>query len=162
VILSGSLPRGVPVPGYAQIIRMANQWRIPVLLDCDGPALAAAVAAKPFLVKPNEHELEQWAKVAGQSASLQTNSNLMSKITGSWVLVTRGAKPALLVNAHADQELTAKPPLVQPRNTVGAGDAMLAAVAQQVIREALPEEWLRAGLAAGSKATQLQAGRLPA
>jgi len=162
VILSGSLPRGVPVPGYAQIIRMANERRIPALLDCDGPALAAAVAAKPFLVKPNEHELEQWAKVAGQGASLGTNANLMSKITGGWVLVTRGAKPALLVNAHANQELTEKPPRVKPRNTVGAGDAMLAAVAQQVARGTAPEEWLEAGLAAGSKATQIEAGRLPA
>ena len=161
LILSGSLPRGVPVNAYAQLLRHARAVKIPVLLDCDGPALAAAIAAKPFLVKPNDHELAQWAAAARRSPSLRPGAFAMSKITRGWVLVSRGAKPAMLVNATHAIELTATPPKLKPRNTVGAGDALLAAVAQQIIHSASPEAWLRAGLATGSAATQLEAGRLP-
>jgi 1-phosphofructokinase family hexose kinase len=161
LILSGSLPRGVPVNAYAQIIRLARAAKIPELLDCDGPALAAAVLAKPFLVKPNDHELAQWATTTGRSAGLRPGALAMSKLTGGWVLVSRGAKPALLVNARQSIELTATPPKIKPRNTVGAGDSLLAAVAQQIIHNAPPEAWLCAGLATGSMATQLPAGELP-
>ena len=161
LILSGSLPRGVPVNAYAQLIRLARAAKVSALLDCDGPALAAAIRAKPFLVKPNEHELAQWAAATRRSAGLRPGAFAMSKLTGGWVLVSRGAKPALLVNATKNETLTAKPPRVKPRNTVGAGDSLLATVAQQLIQNAPPKAWLRAGLATGSAATQLEAGGLP-
>ena len=161
LVLSGSLPCGVPVNAYAQIIRLARAGNVPVLLDCDGPALAAAVRARPFLVKPNAHELACWLSATRRSVGLRPGAGAMSRTTGGWVLVSRGAKPALLVNAGLNQSLSALPPRVKPRNTVGAGDALLAAVVQQVVRNALPEAWLRAGLATGSAATQLAAGDLP-
>ena len=161
LILSGSLPRGVPTNAYAQIIRLAGAAKVPTLLDCDGPALAAAAAARPFLVKPNDHELAQWADSVGGSAGFRRDALALSRITGGWVLVSRGAKAARLVNATLGIGLTATPPKVKPRNTVGAGDSLLAAVAQQMIRGAAPEGWLRAGLAIGSTATQLRAGELP-
>jgi fructose-1-phosphate kinase PfkB-like protein len=166
LILSGSLPRGVPANAYAQLIRLARAAKVPVLLDCDGPALAAAVSAKPFLVKPNDHELAGWARSAGLptglgEASLRRAACALARATHGWVLVSRGAKPALLVNVTQSIELTATPPKIKPRNTVGAGDSLLAAVAQQIIHSAPPEAWLRAGLATGSKATQLPAGELP-
>jgi hypothetical protein len=53
LILSGSLPRGVPVTAYNQFIRLAHRYGVKTLLDCDGPVLAAAIKARPFLVKPN-------------------------------------------------------------------------------------------------------------
>jgi len=161
LILSGSLPRGVPVNIYAQIMRLARSHKVPVLLDCDGPVLAASVSAKPFLVKPNEHELAGWAAAKGQERGFRTAALAMSRITGGWVLVSRGGKSALLVHAAQGIELTAAPPKIKPQNTVGAGDSLLAAVAHQLIKGATPENWLRAGLEIGSKATQLQAGELP-
>jgi len=161
LILSGSLPRGVPVNAYAQVARLARAYNVPVLLDCDGPALAAAVPARPFFVKPNEHELAGWAVATGRSAALRPAALAMSRITGGWVLVSRGARTALLVHAAHCVELTATPPKVKPRNTVGAGDALLAAMAHQLVQGAAPETWLAAGLAAGSQATQLPAGQLP-
>lgn len=163
LVLSGSLPRGLPVNAYAQIILLARTAKVPVLLDCDGPALAGAIRAKPFLVKPNEHELAEWSRNAGLDSvgDIKQSARQLSRKTRSWVFVSRGAKPALLVNAVENVELTAAPPKFRPRNTVGAGDALLAAVAHQVIRHASPADWLRAGLATGSAATQLAAGCLP-
>jgi len=74
---------------------------------------------------------------------------------------SRGAKPALLINSVKGIELTGTPPKVRPRNTVGAGDSLLAAVGHQLIQGAAPEAWLRAGLAVSSTAIQLQAGQMP-
>jgi 1-phosphofructokinase family hexose kinase len=166
LILSGSLPRGVPATAYAQLIRLARAAHVPVLLDCDGPALRSAVPAGPSLVKPNEHELREWAASAGlrttaSEPSLLRAARKLSQATGGWVLVSRGAKPALLVNVAAGQTFIAAPPKVRPRHTIGAGDALLAAVAQQVLSGAAPETWLLAGLTTGSAATQCEAGQLP-
>ncbi|BCJ47691.1 hypothetical protein GCM10010168_20500 [Actinoplanes ianthinogenes] len=57
VALCGSLPRGVPIDGYAQLIRAATKAGVPVLLDTSGPALAHGLAAGPTVTKPNAAEL---------------------------------------------------------------------------------------------------------
>jgi 1-phosphofructokinase family hexose kinase len=161
LILSGSLPRGVPVPAYAQLTRLAHLHGLRTVLDCDGPAFAAAVTARPFLVKPNEHELASWwGEPLTSEAEILRAARTLSRQTCGWVLVSRGAKRALLVNQAGGFHFTAMPPCGRPRNTVGAGDALLAAVVGQIQTGAPPETWLRAGLAAGSAATQCAAGDL--
>ncbi len=163
LILSGSLPRGVAVKAYAQLVRLAHRFSVRTLLDCDGPAFAAAVKAHPFLVKPNEHELAQWWKRPLRSeAGILRAAAALSRQTRGWVLVSRGAKRSLLVNHAAGFRCFAAPPRVKPRNTVGAGDAMLAAVARQIQLERPSLRWLDVGLQVGSSATTCSAGRLPA
>ena len=166
LVLSGSLPRGLPANTYARLTRLARSQGVPVLLDCDGQPLAAAVRAHPFLVKPNEHELLEWARHAGlrfgpDAAGVRSAACALSRVTRGWVLVSRGPKPGLLVNEARAVMLQARPPQVKPRTTVGAGDALLAAVTHQILRGAPPGDWLKAGLEAGAAATQLPAGQLP-
>ena len=156
LVLAGSLPRGVPVDAYAQLIRLAHEHGARTLLDCDGPAFAEAVKEKPFLVKPNEHELAQWKDTALSTESdVLRAARALSEATRGWVLVSRGAKRGLLVNVREDFQKFIRPPAVKPVNTVGAGDALLAAVTRQVQLGESPENWLAAGLRTGSAATQL-------
>ena len=162
LILSGSLPRGVPVTAYARLIRFAHRFGVKTLLDCDGSAFATTVKARPFLVKPNEHELAQWwDKPLRSEAELGRAARGLSEQTRGWVLVSRGAKRSLLVNGAIGFQFAAAPPRVEPRNTVGAGDALLAAVAWQIELVAPPQTWLRSGLAVGTLATQIEPGCLP-
>ncbi len=162
LVLSGSLPRGVPVTAYSQIIRLAREYGVRTVLDCDGPPFAAGIKARPFLVKPNEHELALWAgqKFRSEHELVQAAKELSGETRG-WVFVSRGANGGLLVNVAGNFEKHAKPPRVKVRNTVGAGDALLAAVAHQILSSARPEEWLRCGLATGSAAAALPPGHLP-
>lgn len=162
LVLSGSLPRGVPVDAYAQLIRLAEKAHVRTLLDCDGPALVAAVKSRPFLEKPNEHELSQWwGKALRSEQGTVHAARALSTQTGGWVLVSRGGQRSLLVNAAEDVVQFAAPRRVKPRNTVGAGDALLAAVALAIQMGLPPREWLRRGLEVGTAATQLQPGELP-
>ncbi len=161
LILSGSLPRGVPVTAYAQLIRLARRLGVRTLLDCDGAAFAAGVRARPFLVKPNEHELAQWRRKPLLSEEGYWRAALeLSKATGGWVLLSRGARASWLVNARTGERYQATPPRVRAVNTVGAGDAMLAAAALQIERGAPPEEWLRRGVTVGTAMTQSPPGRI--
>lgn len=162
LVLSGSLPRGLPDNVYAVLIRLAHRFGVRTLLDCDGVPFKAAVSARPFLVKPNEHELALWwGKSLRQEAEIVRAAKALSLETQGWVLVSRGGNRSLLVNVDEGFLQFATPRKVKPRNTVGAGDSLLAAVARQIQLGRPPAEWLRKGLAIGTQATQLPAGKLP-
>ncbi len=162
IIISGSMPRGAEPTLYARIVKRACQSGVRVLLDCDGPAFAAAVKERPFLVKPNQHELEQWCERSLRTdKALKTAAMELSRQTGGWVLVSRGPKPACLVHNDLDTFIQAPPPPLKIQTTVGAGDALLAGVASRLEQDAPPETWLKWGVTAGVAATQCQAGELP-
>ncbi len=61
VVLSGSLPPGLPPGTYAELTAMAAAAGVPVLLDAHGEALRLGAAAGPDIVKPNLAELEAFA-----------------------------------------------------------------------------------------------------
>ncbi len=164
MVLSGSLPPGAPADAYAQLNRLARRLGARALLDCDGPAFAAAVKEQPFLVKPNVHELSQWRgkPLRGERIVLRAAREL-SEATAHWALVSLGADGALLVNVRENFAARARVKgfTARPLTTVGAGDALLAAVAAQVARGTAPEEWLRHGVATGTAATQFDGGCFP-
>lgn len=163
LVLSGSLPRDVPVDAYAQLIRLAHAAGVRTVLDCDGPRLSVAAPARPFLVKPNRHELEQWCGRALSSMSAVTKAaRELSSVTGGWVLVSLGERGGVLAHAKDAVEIKASGARLAAVNTVGAGDALLAAVVQQIQADAPPREWLRQGVGVGGAATLHPAGQLPA
>jgi fructose-1-phosphate kinase PfkB-like protein len=162
LILSGSVPRGVPVTAYAQLIRLAHRRGAGTLLDCDGPVFTAAIKARPFLVKPNEHELaEWWGQPLRTEADILQAARALSAVTHGWVLVSCGGRRSLLVNTSEGFQSFARPRRVRPRNTVGAGDALLAGVAREIQLGHAPAEWLRRGVEVGTRATQMLAGQTP-
>jgi 1-phosphofructokinase family hexose kinase len=161
-VVSGSLPKGVRPAVYAELIQFARSAGVRSILDCDGAALRTAVRARPFLVKPNEHELAEWAgEPLGSEEAVVRAANDLSAITRGWVLVSLGKRGGLLINKGTGFECIARPPRINPLNTVGAGDAMVAAVTLQIDLGASPKDWLRRGIAAGAAATQCAAGELP-
>ncbi|MDL4772456.1 1-phosphofructokinase family hexose kinase [Actinomadura xylanilytica] len=120
VVLSGSLPPGVPDDAYAVLASMATA---PVIIDADGAALSAGVRERPALVKPNAEEL---ARATGES----------SPVAGAQALRAAGAR-AVLVSLGPDGMLAvtpdgtwrATPPGPMAGNPTGAGDAAVAAAA---------------------------------
>lgn len=162
LICSGSLPRGAAVGTHRRLIAEANAAGLLTILDCDGPALRAGLPARPFLVKPNEFELAQWAgRRLTTEAAIRRAALQMSGATGGWVYVSRDARGGMLLNARLGFARAAAVPKVRVRNTVGAGDATLAQIAAALAGDLPPEMWLKLGLAAGTASVQVSAGQLP-
>ncbi|MFD6221121.1 1-phosphofructokinase family hexose kinase [Nocardia asteroides] len=172
IVLSGSLPPGVPADWYAQLVTVLAPLRaahgVRVAVDTsDAPLLAlfaASPAAAPDLVKPNSDELAQLtgldpATLADPVAAATAASALVDRGVGT-VLATLGAAGAVLVTAE-DAWFAPAPPIT-PRSTVGAGDSALAGYLLADRAGASPADRLRAAVAYGSAATALPGTELPA
>ena len=100
VSISGSLPNGLPVEYYIQLVEIANQAGNKVVLDCSGAALEAVLKSdvKPNLsIKPNNEELSQ---LLGREVSkdLDELKAVLSEplFDGiEWIIVSLGADGAL-------------------------------------------------------------------
>jgi tagatose 6-phosphate kinase len=126
VVLSGSLPRGLPDDAYRTLAGLAADT---VFVDAHAAPLLAALAAGPTLVKPNEHEL-------AEAAGLTVPVALPAAAQAARALLDRGAQGAVvslgprgLLGVLPDMSLLATPP-TQRGNPVGAGDAALAALVE--------------------------------
>ncbi len=162
LVLSGTLAFGAPADTYARLIRAARRSGRRTVLDCDRDPFALAVQEHPWLVKPNEFELAQWAgrRLRTERAEYLA-ARALADTTGEWVMMSRGADGAWLIHGGSShQAWKATAPPVTPRNRVGAGDAMLAGAIAASGSEN-PCEWLRDAVATGTTATQVPPGELP-
>ena len=128
VLLAGSLPDGLPTDTYAILTADLAAAGARVVLDSSGPPLAAALAstgALPHCIKPNRHELEDWAgRPLPKDADLLDAARGLQRRGVSVVVVSLGADGALFVDGA--RALHGRLPPVQALSTVGAGDAMVA------------------------------------
>lgn len=149
VTFSGSLPPGVPLNFYRDLIAIARAAQVPVLLDSSGEALRQGVTAKPLLVKPNETEL---ADLAGQAPSdrsgvAQAASELARRYE-TLVVISIGADGAIA--AQRDQVWHVRPPQVTIKSAVGSGDSALAGIAYGLTHGFDFEDAVKYGVAAGT------------
>jgi 1-phosphofructokinase len=128
--LSGSLPNGCPEDIYVRLVKKLIRDGFRVILDTSGPALRAALAAPilPFCIKPNRHELEEWAgrKLDGPGRVLEAARGLRRSGI-ALVVVSLGREGALFVAEEGALLARAEAPNIV--STVGAGDAMVAGIA---------------------------------
>ncbi len=147
VILSGSLPSGVPANTYATLIEQIGRDR--VLLDASGAALEQGVAAGPMLVKPNRHEAEQIVGFRIQSIDDAARAAAAIGRRGPrGVLVSLGAQGAVMWTR--ERTLHVSGPQVLVRNSVGAGDCLLAGFATSLMRGCSIEQCARFAVASGT------------
>lgn len=173
VVLSGSLPPGVPVDWYAQLVRALRPWGCRIAVDTsDAPlqALAAAFdSAAPDLIKPNASELAQLtgadpevleasAAAGDPSASVEAARAVVRAGVGA-VLVTLGAAGAVLVTESG--AWWGSPPPISVRSTVGAGDSAVAGYILAQTRGLASPDQLRQAIAHGSAAAALAGTQLP-
>ncbi|GAA1820121.1 1-phosphofructokinase family hexose kinase [Actinomadura chokoriensis] len=120
VVLSGSLPPGVPPDAYAELARRAPG---PVILDADGEALRLGVAGRPDVVKPNAEELARASGAGGTAEGIRT-----LRAAGAGAVVA-SLGPDGVVAGTPDGVLRAALDRPVPGNPTGAGDALVAALA---------------------------------
>lgn len=169
LVLAGSLPPGVPPDFYAGITRELRERlgsKAPkVAIDSSGAPLAAALAARPDLLKPNAEEL---AELTGWSDedSLEADPRLAAEAARMLVdggvgavLATLGSKGAVLVTP--DGSWLARGPKIIARSTVGAGDCALAGYLLSNVAGASAADSLRQAVAHGAAAASLPGSTVP-
>ena len=126
VVLSGSLPPGVPVDAYAVLLRQAAAVGVPGVLDADGEALRAGLAGRPALVKPNAEEA---ARASGlpEAAGPRAAAERLRELGAEAAVVTAGPD-GMFGSADGLSWHTPAPRRVRG-NPTGAGDAATAALA---------------------------------
>ena len=149
VVMSGSLPAGVPDGYYAELIREVKAEGRRVLLDTSKTPLLRGIEAVPYLIKPNEDEVKALLDPDADAEEDLCRQVLSLHNRGiAFVVVTLGARGAIagvegrLYRIHT--------PKLQAVNTVGCGDAFVAGMAYALERGFEPEAALRQAAAAGS------------
>lgn len=128
-VLSGSIPKGVDKGIYGKIIELAHEKGAKVLLDADGELFCKALPAVPDIIKPNRVELEEYAGL-----DYRASKEELKKLAGDFL--NQGIKTAAVSMGKSGAMFlwdgyTAECPAlsVKAHSTVGAGDAMVAALA---------------------------------
>lgn len=183
--LAGSLPPGAPTDFYAQVItRLRDHLGTAaprIAVDSSGPALAAAVAVKPDLIKPNADELLELVEtLTGRAPTIhhapvtadeleRHPAEVLSLVRAvqhfgvQAALVTLGAHGALLVPPAEDDSpvLQAGGPALVARSTVGAGDASLAGYLLATALDRPAVDAMRQAAAHGRAAAALPGSVMP-
>lgn len=150
-VLSGSLPPGVPVGIYATMSEAIHARGGHVVLDTSGPALREAVAAEPEVVKPNVEELgELVGRTLGTPAEVRAAGESLLARGVRRVAVSMGGAGAIFL--ENDRALLARPPVVEVRSTVGAGDAMVSGIVYSLYHGLPLEDLARVATASGAYA----------
>ena len=151
-VLSGSVPKGVDPMIYAHLISLLHEKGAKVLLDADGELLKNGLSQSPDMIKPNRAELEKYAGLCRESSEetlLNTARSMKGEDVKS-VVVSMGEDGAVFLLDSYEARCPALP--VKPRSTVGAGDAMVAALAFSWEQKLTGEEAVRLCMAASAGA----------
>lgn len=159
IVFSGSLPPGASPEAFSDLMTVASAHGAKCILDTGGPALALGLQAKPLLIKPNRAEAEA---LLGERISTRNElaeaARKLLKMGAGQVVISLGSEGAV---AATDREsLMARPLAVTAQSSVGAGDAMVAALAYGEVKRLPFRESFRLALAASAAAVTLEGSRM--
>ncbi len=133
IVISGSMPRGIPAGFYRDLTELAQRAGKPVYLDAGGTPMALALETCPAFIKPNEEELCQLVgrRLDGGDELIRAAIMLHEKGIET-VAVSLGAAGVLVAGKEGIYK--GRPPRIRAVNTVGCGDSMVAGFAVSWLR----------------------------
>ena len=157
-VFSGSLPRGVPVELYADLITEVNKLGVTTVLDSEGESLRLATRAGPTVVTPNELEAEElvgheFSDADDRPAALREINDLGAREA----IMTLPSGCVGLVGTDGDRALyrvSIEQGVVDTVSAVGAGDSFLAGYVASRYGGRPAPECLRYAVACGAESVQ--------
>lgn len=150
LVLAGSIPSTLPAHIYENIMKTIENKGIYVIVDTHGDALRNTLKYRPFLVKPNQHELGELFDV---SISTVEQSLIYAKELQAMgarnVLISMAENGAILLT-EKNERYVQKAPVGKVINSVGAGDSMVAGFIAGYISTKDYQTAFKMGVAAGS------------
>jgi 1-phosphofructokinase family hexose kinase len=154
-VLSGSLPPDVPDEFYAKLIELFHLRGARVYLDASGKALKLGCGAGPYLVKPNLFEASQVVGFSIEDLEDAKRAALFFLRMGvDYFALTMGASGLLLATQR--EMVFAKAPKIQPHNTAGSGDSLLAGMIYAQLHGMELVDVARWGVATGSASVETE------
>ena len=150
LILAGSIPSTLSDDLYEKIIKHVENNKVKVVVDATKNLLLNVLKYNPFLIKPNNHELEEIFNVKLDNLNdITTYAKKLQEMGARNVLVSMGKDGALLITENG-QVLISNAPNGRVINSVGAGDSMVAGFICGYLNSNSYEEALKLGSASGS------------
>ncbi|MDF1607368.1 1-phosphofructokinase family hexose kinase [Hoeflea sp. YIM 152468] len=163
VVLSGSVPTGVPADIAATINRMAVDNGARIILDTSGEALTRAAANRDLPYAMLRMDGAEASEVSGLEFASPTaladyGQQLINDGAANRLVMSMGARGTVAVSA--DDRFFCQPPKLEPLSAVGAGDSMVAAIALELAGGGSLRDAVRHGVAAAGSAVLTPATEL--
>lgn len=150
LVLAGSIPNTLPNDIYERILKRLYPKGVSFVVDAEGKLLLNVLEYKPFLIKPNNHELSgMFGKTLKTAPELIEHAKILQQRGARNVLISRGGDGAILITEKGDC-MTAPAPKGKLINSVGAGDSMVAGFLAGYLSSGDYKTAFRTGIAAGS------------
>lgn len=150
LVLAGSIPDMMPKSIYMDIMDYLKEKNLMVVVDATKELLLNVLPYYPFLIKPNNHELEEifGVEIKTKDQVIEYAKKLREKGAKN-VLVSMAGEGAVLVTEDG-QEFRAEAPKGKVINSVGAGDSMVAGFLYGYLKNNDYKEALAYGICTGS------------
>jgi len=150
LVLAGSIPACLPESLYSDIMNYLRERKIRFVVDATKDLLTKALEYKPFLIKPNHHELGEIFGVELKTHdSVVPYAKKLQQMGARNVLVSMGGSGAVLVSEDGNV-FSAGVPSGKLVNAVGAGDSMVAGFITGYIKTNDYSQAFRLGICTGS------------
>ena len=150
LVLAGSIPATLPDDFYEKMMEHVQDRGVKVVVDATKNLLLNVLTYRPFLIKPNHHELaEMFGVTISTTEDLLQYGNRLKDMGARNVLISMGGDGAILL-AENGEVYRSNVPKGVVKNSVGAGDSMVAGFIAGYEKTQCYEQALRLGAASGS------------
>lgn len=150
LVLAGSIPSTLPEDIYQIIMRRLENKNIKIIVDATKDLLLNVLKYKPFLIKPNHHELAELFNVEIKNEEeIITYAKKLKEMGARNVLISMAGHGAIFITED-NRVIKSKVPKGELVNSVGAGDSMVGGFIAGYLNNGNLEEAFKMGVATGS------------
>ena len=150
LVLAGSIPKTMPTDIYERIMERLQEKNVRFIVDTTGESLLKVLKYNPFLIKPNHHELgELFGVKLNSKEEVIEYARKLKDMGAQNVIISMAGDGAVLIDSNGGVT-TSNVPKGIVKNSVGAGDSMVAGFIAGYLNSEKVEEGFKLGVATGS------------
>lgn len=149
LVLAGSIPSTMPVTTYEELVKICKESKAEFVVDAEGDLLKKVLPYHPFLIKPNHHELgDLFQTTLSSCEDVIPFGKKLIDMGAKNVIVSLAGEGAVFINN--EMALIAEVPKGVVKNSVGAGDSMVAGFLAEYQKTSNVKKAFQYSVAAGS------------
>ena len=150
LVLAGSIPKTMPTDIFERIMERLQEKDVKFIVDTTGESLLKVLKYNPFLIKPNHHELgELFGVKLNSKEEVIEYARKLKDMGAQNVIISMAGDGAVLIDSNGGVT-TSNVPKGVVKNSVGAGDSMVAGFIAGYLNSEKIEDGFKLGVATGS------------